>query len=137
MQRWLRSLPILERRWRDVSMNYVDSLPPSIFIKVTYRYVLVFVNRLIKMRHLVLIASIKVNEVVNCFYAHVWKHYKLLKFFVFNRGTQFIFEVWEHLCQMLKIDAKLFIAFHLKIDDQIERVNVVIEHYLRAFVNYM
>jgi hypothetical protein len=40
-------------------------------MEVTYRYVLVFVNRLIKIRHLVLIASMKVNEVVNCFYAHV------------------------------------------------------------------
>ncbi len=38
---------------------------------------------------------------------------------------------------MLKIDVKLFIAYHLEIDNQIERVNVVIKHYLRVFVNYM
>jgi hypothetical protein len=38
---------------------------------------------------------------------------------------------------MLKIDAKLSIAYHLKTNDQIERVNVVIKHYFRAFVNYM
>ncbi len=38
---------------------------------------------------------------------------------------------------MLKIDAKLSIAYHPKTNDQIKRVNVVIKHYLRVFVNYM
>jgi len=74
-------------------MNYVDSLSPSTFMGVTYRYVLVFVNRLIKIRHLVSIASMKVNEAINCFYAHVWKHHRLFEFFVFDQGTQFTFEV--------------------------------------------
>jgi len=81
-QEWLCSLSILERRWRDVFMNYVDSLLLSIFMNITYRYVLVFVNHLIKMRHLVLITFMKVEEVINCFYAHVWKHHDLLKFFM-------------------------------------------------------
>ena len=47
-QEWLRSLSVFQRRWRDVSMNYVDSLSLSIFMNIIYRYVLVFVDRLIK-----------------------------------------------------------------------------------------
>ena len=35
-------------------MNYVNSLLISIFMSVIYHYVLIFVNYLIKMRHLVL-----------------------------------------------------------------------------------
>ena len=38
---------------------------------------------------------------------------------------------------MLKIDARLSTTYHLEIDDQTERLNVIMEHYLRAFVNYM
>ena len=38
---------------------------------------------------------------------------------------------------MLKIDAKLFIVYHSEMNEQIERVNAVIEHYFQAFVNYM
>ncbi len=136
-QEWLRLLSIFKRRWRDVFMNYVDSLSLSIFMNITYKYVLVFINRLIKMRHLVLITSMKVEEVINCFYAHVWKHHDLLEFFMSDRDTQFIFDVWKHMCKMLKIDAKLSTTYHSEIDDQIKRINAVIKHYLRVFVNYM
>ena len=118
-------------------MNYVDSLSLNIFMNITYKYVLVFVDCLSKMRHLVLIIFMKVEEVINSFYAHVWKHHDLLKFFVSDQDTQFIFDVWKHICKMLKINIKLFTAYHLKIDDQIERFNAVMKHYLQVYVNYM
>ena len=136
-QGWLRPLPVPERRWRDVSMDYVGPLPPSTFMGITYRYVLAFVDRLSKMRHLVPTTSMEVEEATNCFYAHVWKHHGLPEFFVSDRGTQFTSDVWKHLCKMLKIDAKLSTAYHPETDGQTERVNAVMEHYLRAYVNYM
>ncbi len=118
-------------------MNYVNSLSLSIFMNITYKYVLVFVDHFIKMRHLILITSMKVEEVINCFYAHVWKHHDLLEFFMFDQDTQFIFNIWKHMCKMLKINAKLSIMYHFKINNQIERINAVMKHYLRVFVNYM
>ena len=118
-------------------MNYVDSLSLSIFMNITYKYVLVFVDYLIKMKHLVLITFMKVEEVINCFYAYVWKHHDLLEFFMSDRNTQFIFDVWKHICKMLKINVKLSMTYHSEIDDQIERINAVMKHYLRVFVNYM
>ena len=74
-------------------MNYVESLPPNTFMSVTYRYVLVFVDRLIKMRHLVSIATMEVEEAILAFYNYVWKLHELLESLVFDRGTQFIFDV--------------------------------------------
>ncbi len=118
-------------------MNYVDSLSLSIFMSITYKYVLAFVDHLSKMRHLVLIIFMKVEEVINSFYAHVWKHHNLLKFFMSDQDTQFIFDVWKHMCKMLKINVKLFTAYHLEINDQIERFNAVMKHYLWVYVNYM
>ncbi len=70
-QKWLCFLSVLERCWCDIFMNYVNSLLLSIFISITYKYVLIFVDHFIKMRHLVLITSMKVEEVINYFYAHV------------------------------------------------------------------
>jgi len=130
-------LSVLKHHWCDVFMNYVDSLSLNIFMNITYKYVLIFINHLIKMKHLVLITSMKVEEAINCFYAHVWKHHNLLKFFMSDRDTQFIFNVWKHMCKMLKIDAKLLIMYHSEINDQIKKVNVVMKYYLWIFVNYM
>ena len=44
-------------------MNYVGSLSVSTFMSVIYYYVLIFVDCLTKMRHLVLTATMKVEEV--------------------------------------------------------------------------
>ncbi len=106
-------------------------------MNITYKYVLIFVDHFIKMKHLVLITFMKVEEVINCFYAHVWKHYDLLKFFMSDQDTQFIFNVWKHMCKMLKINTKLSMMYYFKINDQIKKVNAVIKHYLRVFINYM
>ncbi len=129
-QEWLCFLSILKRHWYDIFMNYINSLSLSIFMSITYKYVLVFIDCLIKMRHLVLITSMKVEEVINCFYAYVWKHHDLLEFFMSDRDIQFIFNVWKHMCKMLKINVKLSMTYHSEIDDQIKRINAVMKHYL-------
>ncbi len=118
-------------------MNYVNSLSFSIFINITYKYVLIFIDHFIKMKHLVLIIFMKVEEVINCFYTHVWKHHDLLKFFMSDWDIQFIFDIWKHLCKMLKINIKLFMMYYSEIDDQIKKVNSVMKHYLWVFINYM
>ncbi len=106
-------------------------------MSITYKYVLVFINHFIKMRHLVLITSMKVEEVINCFYAYVWKHHDLLKFFVSDHDIQFIFNIWKHMCKMLKIDVKLSTMYHSEINDQIKKINAVMKHYFQVFINYM
>ncbi len=118
-------------------MNYVNSLSLSIFMNITYKYVLIFIDHFIKMRHLILITFMKVEEVINCFYAHVWKHHDLLEFFMSDRDTQFIFNVWKHMCKMLKINAKLLMIYHSEINDQIERINTIMKYYFQVFINYM
>ncbi len=65
-QEWLHSLSVFKRCWCDV------------FMSIIYKYVLVFIDHFIKMKHLVLITFMKVEEAINCFYAHVWKHHDLL-----------------------------------------------------------
>ena len=118
-------------------MNYVGPLLASTFMGVTYHYVLIFIDRLTKMRHLVLTAIMKVEEATQAFYTYVWKLHELPESFVSDRGTQFTSEVWSHLCQMLRIDAKYSTAYHPETDGQTERPNAIMEHYLQAFVNYM
>ena len=79
-------------------MNYVGSLSISIFMSVTYCYVLIFIDCLIKMRHLDLTAIMKVKEVTQAFYTYVWKLHELPESFVSDCDTQFTSKVWSHLC---------------------------------------
>ena len=92
-QGWLRPLPVPQRRWREVSMDYIGLLPPSTFMGVIYKFVLVFVDRLTKMRHLVPTVTQETEEAAECYYAHVWKHHGLCESLVSDRGTQFTSDV--------------------------------------------
>ncbi len=136
-QEWLCFLSVFKHRRCNVFMNYVNSLSLNIFISITYKYVLIFVDHFIKMRYLIFIIFMKVEKAINCFYAHVSKHHYLLEFFMSDWDTQFIFNVWKYICKMLKINVKLSTMYHFEINDQIERINAVMKHYFQVFVNYM
>lgn len=109
-------------------MDYVGPLQPSTFTGIIYRYILIFVDRLTKVRHFVPVTSMEVEEASNTFYAHVFKLHGLPETFVSDRGTQFTSEVWDHLCKNLRIDTKLSTAYHPQTDGQTERANAVMEH---------
>ncbi len=56
---------------------------------------------------------------------------------MFNRDSQFILIVWKSLCLRLDIKMKLFTNYHLQTDDQTERANQNVKHYLRSYCSYM
>lgn len=133
---WLRSLPVPERRWQDISVDYVGPLPPSTFMGMTYRYILVFVDRLTKMRHFLPTQTMEPAEAANSFFCSVYRLHGLPVTIVSDRGRQFTSKFWQVLCQRLKIDAKLSTAFHPETDGQTEIANAFMNQYLRQFVNY-
>ena len=53
-----------------------------------------------------------------------------------DRGPQFAVNLTKELNQMLGIETKLSIAFHLQTNGQMERMNQELEQYLRFFVDY-
>ena len=106
-------------------------------MSIIYWYVLIFINCFTKMKHLVLIISMKIKKTTECFYAHIWKHYDLPESLMFDKDIQFTSDIWQHLYQMLKINVKLFTVYHFKTNEQTERVNAVIKHYFWVFINYM
>ena len=73
---------------------------------ITYRYILVFIDRLTQMRHLAPVTSMEVEEAVDAFYQNVWKHHSLPGVLVSDRGSQFVSELWKLLCKRLKIAAR-------------------------------
>ena len=61
----------------------------------------------------------------------------LPKTVVSDRGTQVIAKFWKGLCKILKIEALLSTPYHPETDGQTERMNAILEQYLRAYINYL
>jgi hypothetical protein len=98
------------------------------------------IDRLIKMHHYVFCKAEKddtfAEKTIKLLINHVWKLHKLSKIIIFDRDSQFIFLVWKKMCQTLKINVKLSIAFHFETNKQSEIVNQKMKRYLRNYCNY-
>ena len=136
-QGWLKPLPVPERRWQRISMDYVGPLPPSTYMGVTYRHILVVVDRLTKMRHLEPCVTMEAREAAEIYYRSVWKLHGLPEDITSDRGTQFTSQFWDRLCERLGIKACLSTSHHPETDGQTENANKVMEQYLRHFVEYL
>ncbi|KAL2165757.1 hypothetical protein VTG60DRAFT_3866 [Thermothelomyces hinnuleus] len=53
-----------------------------------------------------------------------------------DRDTKFVSKFWQALIQCLGVNSKLSTAYHPQTDRQTERLNQVVEQYLRSYVNY-
>jgi len=66
----------------------------------------------------------------------VWKLYRLPESIVSDKGVQFAAGMMKELNNLLGIQMKLSMAYHLQTDRQTERVNQELEQYLRVFIDY-
>jgi transposase InsO family protein len=98
----------------------------------------VVVDRLTKERHLVPCRTdVDAKELANLFIAHIFRLHGLPLTIISDRGPQFAALFWKNPCRRLGIQPRLSTAFHPQTDGQTERMNAVMEQYLRAHVNYL
>ena len=129
----LRPLPIAQQPWQEVSMDFVTGLPES----EGFNAVMVVVDRLTKLRHLIPCTTTTSSEdVAKLYLRNVWKLHGLPKYITSDRGTQFTAKFWKELCKHLGINARMSTAFHPETDGQTERLNAVMEQYLRCYISY-
>jgi RNase H-like domain found in reverse transcriptase/Reverse transcriptase (RNA-dependent DNA polymerase)/Integrase zinc binding domain/Chromo (CHRromatin Organisation MOdifier) domain/Integrase core domain/Retroviral aspartyl protease len=129
----LHPLPIPSAPWSSVSMDYIVELPPS----NGYNAVYVCVDRLTKMAHFSpTTTEITAEETANLYLQHIFKHHGLPTDIVSDRGPQFTAKFTAKLLELLDIKGNKSTAFHPQSDGQTERVNQVLEQYLRIFCDY-
>jgi hypothetical protein len=129
----LQPLPIPHRPWSSVSMDFITDLPPS----NSFDSIFVVVDRLTKMAHFIPCKKTSSSEdTARFFLDNVYRYHGLPDDIVSDRGTQFVSKFWRSLFEILKVDIKLSSAFHPQTDGQTERVNQVLEQYLRCTINY-
>ena len=130
----LQPLPVPEQPWTSISLDHITDLPLS----NGFDSILVVVCRLTKMAHFIPCLSTDTSvDFAKLFEQNIHRLHGLPKDIVSDRGTLFTSMFWRDVCRQLDITQNLSTAFHPQTDGQTERINGVLEQYLRVYSDYM
>ena len=129
----LQPLSTPERPWGSISMDFIEGLPPS----DGYDSILVVVDRLTKFAVLIPThKTVTAEETATLFMNEIFPRFGVPDHMVSDRGRQFISATWRTFAADLGANHSLSTAYHPQTDGQTERVNQVVEQYLRMYCNY-
>lgn len=99
------------------------------------KYLMVITNRLLKSVTLEAMQTMNAEECaerfLECRYQlHVFPHA-----ITSDRGSNWVGDFWNRLCELTKMEQRLSTAFHPEIDGATERMSQEVLAYLRAFIS--
>ena len=129
----LQPLPIPSGPWRSISIDAIVKLPDS----GPYDSIMVIVCRLTKMSHFLPFKEDGfTSEHLATLFNFIFRLHGIPQDIVSDRGPIFTSKFWRAFCSGLGVKLNFSTAYHPQSDGQTERVNQVLEQYLRMFVNY-
>jgi len=130
--RLLHPLGLACKPWTYISTDFIMDLPESEGATI----ILVVVDRFTKMAHFVPIQKNDTPTVARAYSDNVWKYDGFPGDVVCDRDTTFTGSFFTDLYNYLGIKHSMSTAYHPQTDGQTERINQVIESYLRSYCNY-
>jgi hypothetical protein len=129
----LQNLPVPDRPWSSISVDFITHLPPA----NGFTAICVLVDRFTKMAHFAPTTdTVDADGTVQLFFDRVFSLHGLPDDVTSDRGVTFTSKVTKGIFEALEIKQNLSTAFHPRTDGQTERVNSVLEQYLRCYINY-
>ena len=129
----LKSLPVPPYPWSSISMDLIEFLPTS----QDFNSILVIVDRLTKQAIFVpTTTGLTAETLASLYLKHVFSKHGLPDTIISDRGSEFTSDFWRAITSALGIELHLSTAFHPKTDGQTERVNQILEQYLRIYGDY-
>ncbi len=129
----LQPLPIPSRKWESIGMDFITHLPCT---KSEHDAILVVIDRLSKLVHFIPTRTdVDATEVATLFIEHVAKLHGLPMSIVSDRDSRFCSKFWQAVMQLWGISTDMTTSFHPEGNAQTERMNRVLEEYLRHFVS--
>ena len=115
-------------------MDFITYLPLS----NGFDAILMVVDRLTKMRHYVpCYITDSAEEAARLFIREIYRLHGALTTIVSYRDIRFVNSFWKHLTNRLQLAMQLTVAARAQGDSQTERMNAVLEQFLRAYVSYL
>ena len=125
---------VLNGPWEIISIDLITQLPLS----EGYDAICVVVDRLTKRAHFFPITvEFSAKDLARLLQERVYPLHGLPLQIISDRGTQFAAQLFQEWCNLLGIQSAMSTAYHLQSDEQTERVNQVLEQYLRCYSDYM
>jgi hypothetical protein len=129
----LQQLPVPEKPWNSISMDFIKQLPAS----SGFTSILVVVDRFSKQSIFILTTdTITSTELAHLFVIHVFSKHGVLEHVTSDRGSKFVSRFFRSLGTALDMHLHFTSGYHPEGDGQTERVNQTLEQYLRIFCNY-
>ena len=135
----LQPLPVPERPWDTITVDFIVKLPPSTQQGSTIPYdsILVIVDKLTKMAHFEAChESMNAQELAWIIFKVIFKYHGIPSTWISDRGSLFTSKFFQEFSKLLGMKQKLSTAYHPQTDGQTERVNAILEQYLRIYCNY-
>ena len=130
----LQPLPVPERNWSSVSMDFIVDLPPS---SNGDNALFVVVCRLSKQAHFIPTrTSATAQDIAKLFVSNVFRHHGLPSSIVSDRDPKFVSHFWSALLNLLCIERKMSSSYHPQTDGQTEIINRQIEQMIRCYINH-
>ena len=130
---FLNPLDIPNKPWYSISLDFITDLP----ISNGFSCILVVIDRFTKMGHFIPFPKVpSATDTASAFMINIFRLHGLPTEILSDRGTQFTSKFWTAICKSLNITMKLASPFHHQTNGLTERVNSVVEQYLRCFSNF-
>ena len=128
----LSPLPVPDKPFSSVSMDFVTSLPVSGTLK--YDSILTVVDRLTKLcLFFPCHSTITGMETARLLHTNVFNRYGFPQVIVSDRDPRFTSAFYTEWCRILRIRQNLSTAFHPETDGQSERFNRTLQQVLRCY----
>lgn len=85
------------------------------------------------MAHFVPLPNVKAPELAKRFLKEIWRLHSVPEEIISDRDSRFTSNWWQNFCELINSKMALSTAFHPETDGQTERVNQILEQYLRIF----